>query len=63
MAFDKEYKNRKDWRKQYHGAKSFDRTCRCHCGCPYCESNRSHKNDVRKASADEDIKDLLKNNC
>lgn len=51
MSFDKEYPNRKDWRKPYRGSKRFDRTCRCHGGCKYCEGNRTYtaKRDLEAA--------------
>lgn len=42
MSFDKNYPNRKDWRRPYRGSKRFDRTCRCHGGCGYCEGNRTY---------------------
>ena len=61
MSFDINYPNRKDWRKRYYKSKAFDKSCRCHGGCPYCESNRSHKNVVRDAKLDEDVKDFKKN--
>ena len=41
MSFDKSYPNRKDRRKPYHGSKSFDRSCRNHGSCPYCEGSRT----------------------
>lgn len=40
MSFDKDYPNRKDWRKPRRGA---DRTCCNHGSCPYCESGRKHR--------------------
>ena len=40
MSFDKYFPNRKDHRKQYRGAKRFDRTCRNHGSCGYCRNNR-----------------------
>lgn len=41
MSFDNRYPNRKDHRQPYRGSKSFDRSCRNHGGCPYCEGNRT----------------------
>ena len=41
MSFDKTYPNRKDWRRPYRGSKAFDRSCRHHGGCAYCERNRT----------------------
>ena len=37
---DKAIKYNKEFRKEYRGSKRFDRSCRCHGGCPYCESGR-----------------------
>lgn len=48
MSFDTHYPNRKDRRKQYHGAGRSDRTCRPNGGCPYCRRNREHKNYKRE---------------
>ncbi len=51
MSFDKVYPNRKDRREQYRGSKRFDRACRCHGGCKYCERNRLYRaNRVNLAS-------------
>lgn len=45
MSFDKNYPNRKDWRKPYldSSPKSFDRTCRSGGSCPYCQRSRWYK--------------------
>ena len=43
MSFDKNYPNRKDWRKPYRKSKAWDRTCRNHGACSYCENNRLYK--------------------
>ena len=58
MAFDKNYPNRKDWRKPYRGAKAVDVTCRCHGTCPHCQGNRQHKNLKRQITADESLKEM-----
>jgi hypothetical protein len=34
----------KEKRKPYRGSKAFDRTCRNHGNCPWCEGGRQHKN-------------------
>ena len=52
--FDKFYPNRKDRRKPYRGAKSFDTTCRNHGSCPYCRSNRQFSNLRRKPIEDNE---------
>lgn len=43
MSFDKDYPNRKDQRKPYHGSSKYDHSCRPHGSCPHCESNRAHR--------------------
>ena len=40
MSLDKAIEHHKEKRKEYHGSKSFDRTCRNHGTCPVCEENR-----------------------
>lgn len=47
MSLDKSIMHGKEHRKPYRGAKSIDRTCRNHGGCPWCQGNRMHKNDKR----------------
>lgn len=51
MAFDKNYPNRKDQRKPYRKSKAFDRSCRNHGSCGYCEDNRLHGNKRREQGA------------
>lgn len=46
-------------RKGYTGAKRFDASCRCHGGCGYCESNRTHKFVKREVSAKEQQKEYV----
>lgn len=41
MGFDKRYPKRKDRRKPYSGSKRFDRSCRNHGSCPWCERART----------------------
>ena len=50
------HKTRKDRRKEYTGSKRFDSSCRCHGGCPWCESNRLYQDTRRRVAADEQIK-------
>ena len=59
MAFDKQYPNRKDNRKQYpRKAQQCDRSCRPGGDCSWCQSNRSHTDNLRKLSVEEQIKDF-----
>ena len=48
MSFDNDYPNRKDRRKPYYRSKQVDRSCRNHGSCPWCEGNRTHRNERRK---------------
>jgi hypothetical protein len=48
MSFDKDYPNRKDWRKKYYRSGRFDRSCRCNGKCDYCRDNRLYS--VNKAA-------------
>jgi hypothetical protein len=50
MAFDNNYPNRKDKRQAYRKSKAFDRSCRNHGGCPYCEGNRLFTNKRREGA-------------
>jgi hypothetical protein len=61
MSFDKEYPNRKDHIKPYRKSKRFDRTCRCHGGCGYCYSNRTHSAKVREEKANIKDQDFEEN--
>lgn len=58
MSLDKSIKNGKEHRKPYHGSKSFDKTCRNHGGCPWCEENRQYKNTKRIQKAEDKIKEF-----
>ena len=60
MAFDNHYPNRKDRRREYRKSKRFDRSCRNHGGCPYCEANRLYNSKVQQIKLDEDLKRYLR---
>ena len=34
--------NKKEYRKPYRGSKRFDRSCRNHGSCSYCQEGRTH---------------------
>jgi len=55
MGFDKEYPNRKDWRKPYRGSKAFDHSCRNKGGCGYCQNNRLYFDKRNRSAADEEL--------
>lgn len=60
MSFDKDYPNRKDWRKPYYsGSKRFDRTCRNHGSCDWCRDNRLHQRIKEEMKSKFDMKDYL----
>lgn len=52
MAFEKRYPNRKDWRKAYRRSQAFDRSCRPHGKCGWCQNSRTHGTEKRKAQAE-----------
>jgi hypothetical protein len=41
MSLDKAIEFGKEKRKQFRKSKAFDRTCRNHGSCPWCEGNRT----------------------
>lgn len=41
MSLDKAIEHKKEHRKQFRKSKAFDRTCRNHGKCPFCEGNRT----------------------
>nr|DAQ92019.1 MAG TPA: hypothetical protein [Caudoviricetes sp.] len=47
MGLEKAIEHGKEFRKPYRRSKRFDRSCRNHGGCPYCENNRKHSTKVR----------------
>jgi len=56
---DKAIKHRKEKRKPYRKSKSFDRTCRNHGSCPYCENNRTYHNRKEEERIDYILKEDL----
>lgn len=48
MSLDKAIEHKKEWRKQYHGSKAIDKSCRNHGSCPWCRENRLHKFRIKK---------------
>ncbi len=57
MSLDKSIKYGKEKRKQYYKSGRFDRTCRPHGGCAYCDTNRLFKYCKDKLNADEQIQE------
>ena len=58
MSFDKSYPNRKDIRKPYYKSAYFDRSCRNHGSCGYCEGNRTYSSKHREPIDSWEIEDL-----
>ena len=44
-------------RKPYQKSRRFDKTCRCHGGCPYCLGNRMHKHLKQYAKTRDQLKE------
>lgn len=57
---DKAIKYGKEKRKPYINSKAFDKSCRNHGGCPYCESNRTAKEKEKDRIAKEELLDYIK---
>lgn len=55
MGMEKDVQLKKEHRKPYRGAGRFDRTCRNHGSCPYCERNRTFSNTRQRFAADDQI--------
>lgn len=53
MSLDKAIKHGKEHRKEYHGAKAVDPSCRNHGNCGWCQESRMHKHK-KKEQAMED---------
>jgi hypothetical protein len=55
VGFDKNYPNRKDWRKPHHKVGRYDRSCRPGGSRLYCQGNRTQANTRRFTAACEQI--------
>ena len=44
-------------RNPYRESRRFDASCRCHGGCPYCESGKQHFDTKRRVAAGEQLTD------
>ena len=54
MSFDKAIEHGKEYRKPYRDARRFDKTCRNHGACPWCERNRTiARRRIEQAIEDE----------
>lgn len=61
MGLDKAIEHGKEHRKIYRGAKSIARSCRNHGGCLWCYEDRTHRYEVRKYAAEEQLKEWENN--
>lgn len=52
MSLDKAIEHGKEHRKQYYDCRSFDRGCRCHGGCDWCQRRRRSRK-VRQMPVDD----------
>lgn len=59
MGFEKAIEHGKTRRKPYRYGKAVDSSCRNHGGCPICEGNRLHADELRKQIADEQLEDFI----
>ena len=57
MSLDKAIEHGKEHRKEYHGAKAVDRTCRNHGSCEYCKQGRLHKYKKQILIAEDKLKE------
>ncbi len=53
MSLNKSIISGKEHRKHYRKSKAFDRSCRNHGSCGYCQSNRIHKHKKNEVIAKE----------
>ena len=53
MGHEKAIASGKEHRKQYHGTKLFDKTCRNHGSCPSCQMKRVFKHKRQEPAADD----------
>lgn len=58
MSLDKAIEHGKERRKPYKGSRRFDRSCRNHGSCAYCERGRLHKHKRRGPDNERLIKAL-----
>lgn len=53
MSLDKAIEHGKEKRKPYYRSKRFDRSCRNHGSCGWCQGNREHNNKQRELNAED----------
>lgn len=60
MSLDKSIERKKEKRKPFRGSKRFDRTCRNHGSCGYCENTRTFERKRKVFSAQNEIDEYYK---
>lgn len=46
-------------KNKYRQARAFDRSCRCHGGCPYCLNDRLYQDKRDRTAADEELRQYI----
>lgn len=59
MGLEKAIFHGKEKRKEYQGSKRFDRSCRNHGGCPWCEGNRLFKFKKANEQSKQELKEFI----
>ena len=59
MTLNKGIEHGKEHRKPYYKSGRFDRSCRPHGGCPWCEGGRLHKQQVADEHTEIEIEEAL----
>lgn len=59
MGLEKAVYYGKEHRKPYRKSKRFDRTCRNHGSCPWCERQRKFNSLKREFAAKQDMREYL----
>ena len=54
------WKKNKTYKRAYRESRRFDKSCRNHGGCPYCEGGRLFFDRKRRLVADEEIRNFWK---
>jgi len=55
---DTDKRGNKDWRKPWRGGRvssNFDKSCRNHGSCPWCQGNRTHQDTKARNEAQEQL--------
>lgn len=58
MSLDKAIESGKEKRKQYRKSKVFDRSCRNHGSCGYCEDNRAYRSKRLIEACDDELNSM-----